>query len=77
MRLSSQVKRGYLALMGLAAIGFVALFGPQFGNVHRPLDITALVMNACAENSKTSWRLASTPIDIQPILIRKAMLCQV
>lgn len=77
MDLSSQLKRGYIALIGLAVLGFVAMSAPELTAYQKQLSFPELAMKACKENKKNVWRLASTPIDIQPILMRKAMLCRV
>jgi len=77
MDLSSQLKRGYIALIGMALLGVAALSTPEFKAYQKQMSFPELARKACNENKKTGWRLASTPIDIQPILVRKAMLCPV
>lgn len=76
MPLSSQLKRGYIALAGLAALGMMTILSPEFAALQKQLTLPELAKHACEKSKNTSWRLASTPIDIQPILIRKAMLCR-
>ncbi|MGH8049278.1 MAG: hypothetical protein ACREPB_01310 [Arenimonas sp.] len=76
MDLSSQLKRGYLALIGMALLGFTVLSTPEFTTYQKQISFPELTRKACNDNKKTGWRLASTPIDIQPILMRKAMLCR-
>jgi hypothetical protein len=76
MNLSSQIKRGYIGLIGLVLLGFTALTTPELSIYKKQLRLTELPMKACQENKRSGWRFASTPIDIQPILMRKAMLCR-
>lgn len=76
MHLDNQLKRGYLALIGLIVLGFAALAAPGYSASENPLTLSGEARDACLANAKNNWKLASTPIDIQPILLRKAMICQ-
>jgi len=76
MHLESQLKRGYLALIGMILLGLciVADRGALKNEVIS--DSSALTANTCKIHIKSNWKLASTPIDIEPILIRKALICR-
>lgn len=76
MHLDSQLKRGYLALIGLMVLGFAVIAAPGVPkNQSRAVSVVSIA-KTCKLHVKSSWRLASTPIDIEPILMRKALICQ-
>jgi hypothetical protein len=77
MHLHHQLKRGYLALIGLAALSFAIMALPTASSAEdNPLAVAGLTRDACLANAKSNWKLASTPIDIQSLLLRKALICQ-
>lgn len=76
MHLDSQLKRGYLALIGLSVLGFAVIAAPGVPKKQSRAVSVALVAKTCKLHVKSNWQLASTPIDIEPILIRKALICQ-
>lgn len=76
MQLSTQLKRGYFALGVLLALSIVSVLTPEFAAFQKQALLPVLTTNACKANAVSSWKLASTPIDIQPLLLRKALICQ-
>jgi len=77
MHLNSQLKRGYLALIGLVLLGLAILVAaPEPSRNGMQAAFQELAATNCKMHIKSSWKLASTPIDIQPLLIRKALICR-
>ncbi|MEO8002185.1 MAG: hypothetical protein ABI644_09930 [Arenimonas sp.] len=76
MHLHSQLKRGYLALIGLLLLGLVVIRAPEYSVNQMQSGLPELAAKTCTAHIKSSWKLASTPIDIDPLLMRKAMICQ-
>jgi hypothetical protein len=76
MHLDSQLKRGYLALIGLTILSLAIMVAQASSTKESPFALSGLSPDACLANAKSPWKLASTPIDIQPLLLRKAMICQ-
>ncbi|HOZ03829.1 MAG TPA: hypothetical protein PLS60_00420 [Arenimonas sp.] len=76
MHIDKQLKRGYVALFGIGLLALTAVTAPDFSESAGRHVFQNLDHAACTVKAKSSWRLASTPIDIQPILLRKAMICR-
>lgn len=77
MQLSTQLKRGYFALAVLTALGIAGIMTPEFAAVQKQAFLPVSASNAaCKANAVSRWKLASTPIDIQPLLLRKALICR-
>ncbi|HNV84633.1 MAG TPA: hypothetical protein PLF92_12025 [Arenimonas sp.] len=76
MHIDKQLKRGYIALFGMGLLALTAMTAPDFSESVSRHVFPKLDHAACTAKAKSSWRLASTPIDIQPILLRKAMICR-
>lgn len=75
MHLDSQLKRGYLALIGLMVLGLALIAAPGVPE-NQTLSVSSeLVAKTCKVHIRSTWKLASTPIDIEPLLIRKALIC--
>ncbi len=76
MQLGNQLKRGYFALAVLLALSIVGVLTPEFVAFQKQALLPVLTTNACKANAVSRWKLASTPIDIQPLLLRKALICR-
>ncbi len=76
MQLSTQLKRGYFALAILMGLSIAAVMTPEFAAFQQQALLPELSLKACKANAVSRWKLASTPIDIQPLLLRKALICQ-
>jgi len=76
MQLSTQLKGGYFALVVLMALSIAGAMTPEFAVLQKQALLPVLTTNACKAKAVSRWKLASTPIDIQPLLLRKALICQ-
>ena len=76
MQLSNQLKRGYFALAVLMALGVAGVMTPEFALFHKQALLPELTANDCKANAASRWKLASTPIDIQPLLLGKVLICR-
>ncbi len=76
MYLSTQLKRGYLGLIGLAilSLGLVAAPDPQSGR--QKFVQKAFAVHFCKTEPKTRWKLASTPFDMPSLPTYKVRLCR-
>ena len=75
MYLSTQLKRGYLGLLGLVvlSIGLVAAPDPQSGR--HEFVRKEFAVHFCRTEPKTRWKLASTPFDMPSLPTYKVRLC--
>lgn len=76
MHLNRQLKRGYLALIGLLLLGFGVIAVPERTEGHMQSAFPEVAAKTCKMYIKSGWKLASTPIDIEPLLMRKALICR-
>lgn len=76
MQLSTQLKRGYFALAVLLGLGIAGMMTPEFAAFQKQAFVPEIAANVCKANAVSRWKLASTPIDIQPLLLRKALICR-
>ncbi len=75
MHFDRQLQRGYLAMISLAVLGVSFIAMPKVTENKASSASAELAVKACKMHRKSSWKLASTPIDIEHLLIRKALIC--
>lgn len=76
MQLNSQIKRGYLGIVGLLVLSSVinlALITPSaaYEFVRAQIEHTH-----CKNSPQARWKLASTPLDLPVLPLSKIKLCR-
>lgn len=76
MLLETQLKRGYLALAGMACLSLGLAILPTASGKQFNLLSDSAELKDCGGRARPQWKLAATPIDM-PVMPRlKVRLCQ-
>jgi hypothetical protein len=79
MNLATQLKRGYWAAI-TAVLLCLTIFNASEppAQAAQPASIASLIQNEalCTAPIKSSWRFASTPLDVPPSLLHKTPICR-
>ncbi|MGH8105293.1 MAG: hypothetical protein ACREO1_15180 [Arenimonas sp.] len=76
MYLSTQLKRGYLGLIGLAMLSLGLLAAPDTQTGRQELVQKEFAVHFCKTEPKTRWKFASTPFDMPSLPSYKVRLCR-
>lgn len=76
MLLSTQLKRGYLALIGLLLLSLGLFATPETSAGPDEFVRKPLVLHICKANHQSRWKLASTPFDMPSLPGDKIRLCR-
>lgn len=76
MLLSTQLKRGYIALIGIPMIAASLAAAPADMSEEYYFVQKTLLLKECNATRQARWKLASTPFDIPALPSYKIRLCQ-
>jgi len=76
MHFDHQLKRGYLAFIGIIALGFALVVAPELSASQTQTGSSRVELTACKTSRPAHWNLAATPADIPPFLLSKTAVCR-
>ncbi len=76
MLLSTQLKRGYLALIGLFILGLGIFATPEPSAGQSLFSEKTLVAHTCKMKHQAHWKFVSTPFDMPSLPHHKTRRCR-
>lgn len=75
MQLNTQLKRGYLGIVGLLVLSGAINLAMGVPESVYEFVLTQFELDGCRNGYKAQWKLASTPLDIPSLPLRNIKPC--
>lgn len=76
MLLNTQLKRGYLGIAGLLVLSGMINLGTGMPQAGYEFVRARFEPGHCKNGHRAQWKLASTPLDIPALPLRKIKICR-